>query len=225
MKTGTECESPLTVMPLFAALEPLEFIFLPNDSSLGEMVGFTECLNLLKSERHDEITFYAHTKGVRKENYDGIRKQSVKQWRNRMYHECLSQPEKIDTLMEQYAACGCFLRYSPITFFAGTFWWVNHARLFSDPDWTVTDPAIYNKMGGIRWIPESYLGMKLKKEDMFNLYAVQIDFYRTAAGTFWCKKCGDFTIMIKTIDERKRFRCPKCGHKKHHKFITFPDML
>lgn len=159
IKTGAECEDPEVIRPLFAAFSP-EFMLHPNDRLVGETAGFIETLELLESKREDEITFYAHSKGVSERRRSTERSKLMsKQWRDTMYRECLSQPAKIDEIMSKYAACGCYLARSTINRkdhkifnikyvqhdewnFEGNFWWVNN-RLFACPTWRNILPARY----------------------------------------------------------------------------------
>lgn len=115
---------------------PVEFRHTTNDPLRWESHLFLGTLGELYSLREDEITFYAHTKAVRhKGPADFIR--WIRIWRNRMYDECLGDLTRVEKVMETAACAGCYRTiefkepYTPAWFFAGTYWWLNHAKLFS----------------------------------------------------------------------------------------------
>lgn len=151
-----------------------EFIELPNDPVLCEVSGFIETLGHLHSLDPQEIIFYAHTKGISHHGEDTRIYTSIERWRNRMYYECLRAPEKIDSIMSEYAACGCHLDDNPAVglHFPGTFFWVNSKRLFST-EWR----RIQEYRNGV----EYYLGDKFPKEQFYSLYTwpLHVDLYRS----------------------------------------------
>jgi len=223
---GEALENPDVIRPLFDSLSNVEFILWPNDPMLSEAAGFIETLSLLESKREDEITFYAHTKGV---SHFSTHQTTVKQWRNRMYHECLSQPERIDEIMKSHPACGCFFFFPKNKahrawpwHFAGTFWWVNHARLFSS-DWKNVAP---HRSG-----PEIYLSRMFEHYEVNRLFPPPSEtdphtceinphtFYSKTFGLFLCNRCGEMNILL----IEKRIRCPKCSGNL--KFIKNSDMF
>ena len=199
-------ENPEIVKPLFSALDSPEFVLVPNDPILHELAGFIEGLETLKSLHTNEITFYAHTKGVRKRDCSDIEQLSVRQWRNRMYHECLSQPEKIDSILKVFSACGCFLRPGRGGLhFPGTFYWINHNSMFSKPNWN----SIHNDRFG----PEDWIPIHFTNKDLYNLRTISdtVQFYSTAFGVYKCLECKrEFGTTIQ--DE---LNCPYCKQQQH----------
>jgi hypothetical protein len=151
-----------------------EFIELPNDSVLCETSGFVDVLGRLYSTDLREIIFYAHTKGISHHGEDYRIYKSIEVWRNRMYYECLHDPAKIDSIMSEYAACGCQLDDHPTLglHFPGTFFWVNSGRLFS---------LEWKRIQNNRHAVELYLSDKFTKEQFYSLYTwpKDIDLYHS----------------------------------------------
>jgi SAM-dependent methyltransferase len=160
---GDEFAPASQVEEAFSFLGDVEFLHHPNDPGLWEMSTFWEKLERLSSTNPDEATFYAHTKGVRRAPSDvstampldtlgASRMRGVQQWRDRMYHECLNV-EHVDRALQEAACAGCFRisNYTPPPlkgvpwFFAGTFYWLNHAKTFSR-DWR-QDLSRYKQYG------------------------------------------------------------------------------
>lgn len=167
LKTGPNTIEPGTVKQQFAQLGEVEFIEMPNDPELGEVAGFMEGLGRLVSLNPDEATFYAHTKGTTLKSLDSI--EVVREWRDTMYQGCLSDIDLIERVLQQYASCGCFL--VPIApswiewarwQYAGTFFWFNHAKLFSVPGGHYIHQGYY----GV----ESYLGRHLPLSEAYCLH-------------------------------------------------------
>ena len=226
VKIGIDCEAPEFIKPLFTLLNPVEFRLYPNNPALGETIGFIEGFEALYSLNPDEITYYAHTKGVSpgRRVPSQVYQECQRQWRNRMYYECLSRPEKIDLIMRNHAACGCWLRHTPAhlpAWFAGAFFWVNHAKLFMHPGWKNTTNLGTAEFGP-QYLAEKYVGELFIEKDMCDLYSTDIRFYYEALATFNCKKCGIFDLVVeKTSNE---IQCPKCGGGDVT-FVSFPEMF
>jgi len=220
IKTGDIMDPPELVEACFT-LPDIEFRLVRNDPVLHETAGFLDTLGDLCSLREDEITFYAHTKGVRVAEPTEVRRVSVMQWRNRMYEECLRDPDKIDELLSTYATAGCFKlpeldpRRAPWSswHYSGTFYWFNHARLFSH-NWRY--------LGGIvdRYTPENYLGVHIADADACNLYGDphQRDLYNIATGVFRCPAC-ERTFRTQLHRPRRCCRRSKLG------FLQKPELL
>ena len=107
-----------------------------NEPGQGETVSFIRMLERVCSVDSDEITFYAHTKGVR---HEGPRLKANMLWADYMYRYNLSNIERVKKILRKYPCCGCFKRVcAPSTFppfskwhYVGTFFWFNHRALFS----------------------------------------------------------------------------------------------
>jgi hypothetical protein len=235
IKTGKKIVESSVIKSTFSF--EAEFIYWPNDKKLCEVAGFVETLSLLESKREDEITFYAHTKGSQY-NEETPTLLAVRDWRNKMYDECLKNPQLIDEVLSEYACAGCFrlpgyasppLAKDAKWHFSGTFWWVNHNKLFSNPKWKIVEQS--------RWGVESYLGQLFDLENSYcfynkemiaghNLYSVWVTFECECGHVFEalvgpalvnfvgfvnCPKCS-------RPKARMQFKCKTCGS-------TFPSIL
>jgi len=222
IKTGPELEASEDIKPLFAALGDIEFCISQNDVATGEYNGFRAGLERLRSTDAREITLYAHTKGVAPYNrIPENRLESIRQWYRRMYHECLSDPERIDRIMGEYAACGAFYKLRPISHFSGAFFWFNHARLYSKPNWN-KDPQpngaldqFCRTIGNMeterkRFFVEMYLGTLFEPREFYDLHSVpdNHNLYVMGYRGYRCRKCGLFTAL-----NRGAVKCPKCGDR------------
>lgn len=174
---------------------PVEFRHVKNDTALWETPYFLETLDELKSLREDEITFYAHTKGVRHKGQTVEFMQAIRDWRDIMYRECLSNPDKIDETMIKYACCGCF-RTPEINYeaskkerwiFAGTYFWLNHQKLFSR-NWR-------RILGGTHAI-EAYPSLIFHREESFCLYGDDASLYQ---------------IFAEVYNRDVKHTCPRCS--------------
>jgi len=220
IRTGEGLEPPEAVKELFR-MPDIEFVELPNDRKLQEVSGFIETLGKLESLNPEEITFYAHTKGV-KHAANGTSSEgliSIRQWRNRMYHECLSAPDKIDSIMKAHPACGCFVRkVGPVRgivgygwLFSGTFYWVKHSVLFKR-SWK---NIIQHKMG-----TERYPSVVFDRYEVCELYkkSLTFDLYKNFVGTYDCPNCGKFDAKV-----TENVLCVKCGSMVG-KYVSTPDI-
>ena len=204
IKVDDSAEDVDVVQEEFRPLGDVEFIVWPNDPVLHEKAGFIETLEMLRSDRPDEITFYAHTKGTGQPDRHPDHCTSIRQWRNRLYFESLSDPEKVDAVMEKYAACGRYLIRDHFIngltmkwLFGGTFWWVNHQRLFSKPTWR----EIIDRRDG----PEAYLSTLFELDEIFVLYDAAINWYFDIFKEGNCPGCG------RVVVKNEETRCPQCG--------------
>jgi hypothetical protein len=233
IKTGENMADPEFVKGRFNGIQgDVEFCLVPNDPKLHELAGFLEGLDKLKSEREDEITFYAHTKGVRRAitGSSVFLQTSVRQWRNRMYHECLSDPEKIERAFlgvestpyslytfkktkKEIAAAGCFLVSDKErgVHFAGTYYWLRHSSLFTR-DWT--------KILNSRYGPEAYISTHFTPRELHCLYGpknrISPGLYFKVFAVYKCLNCGTFEAEIED-----KVKCPKC--KKQTSFVEKID--
>src|SRR5436190_6007055 len=136
LKTGKGLHPPEIAKEAFGF--DTEFIEVANDPELGEVAGFIDALRLLASEDPNEATFYAHTKGVTRAYSSQLT--SVRLWRNKMYEKCLGDISVVEEALSKYGCAGCFKVNKGIFnessslnvpfHFSGTFFWLNHAKLF-----------------------------------------------------------------------------------------------
>lgn len=136
------------------------FITVRNDRSLREVASFRLLLDRVQSERPDECTFYAHTKG----NSTADDVQGATYWRNAMYHVLLDTWYScMDKLDRGYSAVGSHkmiwavgqrppyptrLRHGH-WMFAGTYFWFRHDHVFTNSKW-VSIP--HDRYGAEAWL-------------------------------------------------------------------------
>jgi hypothetical protein len=131
-----------------------EVMLTDNDPNLGETKSFVEGLSRLQSLDPAESTFYAHAKGVSRGQQ---LLPNIIAWCEAMYLMNLGSPELIDKLLERFDAVGGF-HLVPIGspwHFGGTFFWFNHAALFS---------ARWSEIAKTRHGVESFIGTHIPLE-------------------------------------------------------------
>ena len=130
-----------------------------NDPKLWETASFPRMLEMLQSLAPDEITFYAHGKGV------GYMDPAKRRWCDTMYYFNLSSPALVDAILDSYDALGAyqwknrFHAGSP-WHYSGTFFWLRHKAIFSR-NWRDIEPTMY----GV----EGYPGRHIPLERTFSL--------------------------------------------------------
>jgi len=149
-------ENPNVVLRTISPLEA-EVRFVENDEKLGEAAHFVDLLGLVKSEKEDEATFYAHAKGVTRHGKDLV---PILNWSWLMYEAALRFPELVDQKLKKAGVVGS-LRYQHVAprsgwCFAGTFFWFKHSALFRR-DWKKIDETFY----GV----EDYPGVQFKLDE------------------------------------------------------------
>ena len=132
--------------------------FYENDPTIGEIYTFRDMLEKVYS-LEDEMTFYAHTKGV---SYFKTVK-PILTWTESMYKFNLKYVDKLDEILKKYSTAGCFkitnfehwdlrdkntkknwpqtadrLKYAG-WHYSGTFFWFNNKKLFSNDNWNQVD--------------------------------------------------------------------------------------
>lgn len=156
-RVGDGLHDPKIVQAAFAALgDDVLFCHIPNDMKRAETAGFMDALKMLESQNPNEITFHAQTRGVRYKKLAPPFMEAIRKWRNTAYDECLKDITRIDVVLSKAACCGCFLCFNQIApgskwCFCGSFWWFNHARLFTRIGW---DKLPSDNIYGV----EAYLG-------------------------------------------------------------------
>lgn len=112
-----------------------EIVRVPNDPARGETRHFLKGLDRLESLDENEITFYAHGKGV---THKGLKSLIMQSWAKSMYAMNLASIGSIEKVLRRRSAAGCFrqeLRHAGSRWhYSGTFFWFKHAALFSR-DW------------------------------------------------------------------------------------------
>jgi hypothetical protein len=164
-RTAPEAELRAQLAPLNA-----EILVRQNNPALAETAHFIDTLELLKSSRADEATFYAHATGVTR---TAPTQDPVRRWSDLMYQATLSFPKLIDSRLSKAGTVGC-LRWThdpaqlPIRSgwcWAGTFFWMRHDLLFSR-NWRNIEQKVY----GV----EDYPSWQFSKEESSCLTREQI---------------------------------------------------
>ena len=219
IKTGPGLVAPDVIKKAFSF--EAEFILVKNDPKLQETAGFIDALEELQSLREDEITFYAHTKGVRYGAAQEPQLRPVKQWRDMMYEQNLGDIPRIEQALKNFACCGCYLMRTAHAssmvanetrawHFSGTFWWFKHSVLFSR-DWRDVRATIY----GV----EDYLKNNLSVDEAYCLTGTDLAIGGLYKSYRWfrCSKCPypfEFKAAV-AVDLRAVKRCPECGSESH----------
>lgn len=116
-----------------------EFIVLPNDPKMREMVTFEKCLERLADHGADDVVFSAHAKGVTHANNDAVR-----QWTTTLYETCLDYWPVVATQLENHPCTGTVKKvgrgftgndHSDSQWhYSGSFFWARCTDVFSR-DW------------------------------------------------------------------------------------------
>jgi hypothetical protein len=206
IRSDESTHDPVEVEKAFSAFEGVEFIHRRNNPVLGEVEGFIEDFGKLYSLRDDEMTFYAHTKGVRvREEKD--QSNPIRVWRNAMYWSCLNDVRYVESAMSAYACAGAFRKSEGCSkhrwHYAGNFWWVLHAPLFSAPSWR----EIQNDKFGV----EAYLPDVFPRDRSFcTHYEGGYDLYSPST-LLGCGTCGVSERSAAVWADGHAGVCPQCG--------------
>jgi hypothetical protein len=169
--TDEATESEDAVKAEFPSDGHFEFVSVQNHKVIGETAPFLGILEKLQSKDPNELTFYAHAKGVAKAAHEVP---AVQAWANMMYEMNLSYPDQIDMLMRRFGSVGC-MRISrdvaPAAYiFGGNYFWMNHSAVFSGP-WKRIVEHYYGA--------ERYIGMHVPLELSFSLtQEISINLYQ-----------------------------------------------
>lgn len=120
-----------------------EFIELPNDPKLREVVTFLPLLERVATTNPAEITFYGHAKGVTRPVNDGV---TVHRWADLMYETCLDYPALVEDHLSRLPITGTFKKVvhgfagsASAWHYSGAFFWLRNSAVFSRPDWRRVD--------------------------------------------------------------------------------------
>jgi hypothetical protein len=120
-----------------------EFIVAPNAPS-GEGVTFPAMLARVQSQDPDEVTFYAHAKGVK---YEPSIPPAVRRWAETQYRAALDDWPAVRDQLDRLAMTGSFKmlgrfrahQYLGDWHYSGTFFWLRHAYVFGRAPTTRAD--------------------------------------------------------------------------------------
>jgi len=155
---GDGLHDPASVMRELGK-DDCEWMWLPNDRDLREVVTFLPLLESIASTSRREASFYAHTKGTSSEL--GI--SGPRAWRNTMYRVLLDNIEVVRAALLTHVAVGTTKMVWPDGatppypnrlrhgnwMFAGTYFWFKHSEVFTRDDWRVIPQDRY---GAESWL-------------------------------------------------------------------------
>lgn len=115
---------------------------MPNNPELGENVGFTQCMEMIKHAYPNSLVLIASTNGVSKPT-ETFRK-NVRAWSRAMYHFALRDLYKVEQVFKQgYNCYGIQKKEDPMDkggnatcpwHYSGLFYWVRASEFFKR-DW------------------------------------------------------------------------------------------
>lgn len=114
----------------------IEFVIAQNNPRKGELTTMPTMLEMVESTNPDELTFYAHAKGV---SHTGAKLRAVQSWTRAMW-ELNFHTDYVRSLLSNRACVGAFQRGGDDDpgfvgndygwHYSGNFWWVRHSELF-----------------------------------------------------------------------------------------------
>jgi hypothetical protein len=128
------CEDVATVRAAFAG-HGLEFIEVANEAC-GESATFPHLLERIAGEGCDDVSFYAHAKGVK---YEPAFPPAVKRWAEVQYAACLDHWPAVHEQLDRFAMTGILRRLGRFEnhgrlgdwHYSGTFFWFRHDALLA----------------------------------------------------------------------------------------------
>lgn len=149
----------------------IEIQYRENNTRAGEVVPFMEMLYSIQSNDPDEISFYAHAKGV-KPIYSGSADvlENIRVWRNAMYYFCLRDINEVETVMKTHTYAGALKRlggWNGIDWhYSGTFFWFRHDHMFNNAHWQ----CIRYDWGGVEAYPGYHAKYNKGYQFLGNMY-------------------------------------------------------
>jgi hypothetical protein len=143
-------------------IRPYELVMVPADLENKESACLSKMLEMVQSSDPDEVSFFAHAKDT---SLDVLAQHDVAElsdWVRDMYHNNLSNPSLVDTVMDRHPCAGTFkhVESQPLSGgwnYTGNFFWVNHQRLFTK-NWKDSIGANVN----------DFLSSKFSSEEAYN---------------------------------------------------------
>ena len=137
-----------------------EFIVVRNHPS-GESATFPGMLRRIASTDVNEVTFYAHAKGVK---HEPSVPRNIRRWTELSYRAALDDWQAVSAQLERFAVTGSFRRFGRFRahrdlcdwHYHGTFFWMRHAHVFAKDCFRV--PPFY---GGV----EAWPGMHFARDE------------------------------------------------------------
>lgn len=142
--TGAGCEAVEDVYAAFPRGWVTRWLVMPNSPAGRDGATLLRRLEAVADPDPRQIVFQCHTKGAsvpRPEDCSA-------RWRDTMYRACLADPAAVDAALVGHAVAGAYrMRLAPgfpaaygcPWYFAGSFWWARHDRLFGGDRWRGLD--------------------------------------------------------------------------------------
>jgi hypothetical protein len=163
--TGTGMDSPELVKQSFAAVPDVEFLVVENNPNIREVVSFEPLMSRVQSLDRNEVTFFAHSKGVTREVSAGV---TVHSWTDMMYATCLDYWPLVEKALSSHALAGSFKKLGKgfqgsvsRWHYSGTYYWLRHSAVFSRA-WSVIDKKW--------WGTESWPGVHFQPDEAACLF-------------------------------------------------------
>lgn len=142
-----------------------DFIISKNLKKRREVVTFVPLLEKVESRDPNEVTFYAHAKGVTHRDGDWT---TVHRWGQAMYDTCLDYWPLVEQQLATKAMTGSFKRYGQFRtrgnwcwHYSGTFYWFRNCHVY-ERNWRYVDKKFFGN--------ESWPGLMFKPEDTACLF-------------------------------------------------------
>lgn len=126
-----------------------DFIVMPNDPGLREVITWLPMLEKLQSLDPTEMTFTCHAKGVRHNIRPDNVGSTVYHWAKIMYESCLDYWPLAESQLLRNAMTGSFRRFGEFTtpgnnrwHYSGTFYWFRHKDVFENR-WRKVDQKFF----------------------------------------------------------------------------------
>lgn len=126
-----------------------DFVVMPNNPALREVVTFVPMLERLESTDPNEVTFCCHSKAVKHAIPVGNPGTTLFKWTEAMYETCLDHWDHIRELLTTKAMAGSFRRYGQFKtprnhqwHYSGTFYWFRHVDVFQR-NWRYLDKKFF----------------------------------------------------------------------------------
>jgi hypothetical protein len=120
-----------------------EFLVLPNDPRLREVVTFRPLLDRVADADPSQITFYGHAKGVTRPVNDGV---TVHRWTDIMHETCLDHMPLVEEQLARHPITGSFKKLGQgfggsrsAWHYSGSFYWLRNSAVFSRRNWQLVD--------------------------------------------------------------------------------------
>jgi len=146
--TGRHTDPPEAVQEYLGDFTD-EFIVMPNDPKLREVVTFVPLLERMESTDPNEVTFCCHSKATKNKLSPSHVGTTIFDWTRTMYETCLDDWPTVRDALTAHAMAGSFKRYGQFTtrgnhrwHYSGTFYWFRNRDVFRR-NWRFVDQRFF----------------------------------------------------------------------------------